>query len=29
MATDVQEQLDEADRCAREILRRWWPKNLP
>jgi len=21
--------LDEADRCAREILRRWWPKNLP
>jgi hypothetical protein len=21
--------LNEADRCAREILRRWWPKNLP
>ncbi len=21
--------LDEADRCAKEILRRWWPKNLP
>ncbi len=23
------EPLNEADRCAREILRRWWPKNLP
>lgn len=23
------ETLNEADRCAREILRRWWPKNLP
>ena len=23
------EPLDEADRCAKEILRRWWPKNLP
>lgn len=22
------EPLHEADRCAREILRRWWPKNL-
>lgn len=21
--------LNEADRCAKEILRRWWPKNLP
>ena len=21
--------LNEADRCAREILGRWWPKNLP
>lgn len=21
--------LDEADRCAREILRRWWPDRLP
>ncbi len=23
------EPLNEADRCAKEILRRWWPKNLP
>jgi mitochondrial fission protein ELM1 len=23
-----QAPLNEADRCAREILRRWWPKNL-
>jgi mitochondrial fission protein ELM1 len=23
-----QEPLDEADRCAREILRRWWPTSL-
>ncbi|MBT8354313.1 MAG: mitochondrial fission ELM1 family protein [Desulfofustis sp.] len=22
------EPLNEADRCAREILRRWWPKNI-
>lgn len=21
--------LNEADRCAREIVRRWWPENLP
>ncbi len=21
--------LTEADRCAKEILRRWWPKNVP
>ncbi len=26
---DSFEALDEADRCAKEILRRWWPKNLP
>lgn len=24
-----QEPLKEADRCAREILRRWWPKSIP
>ncbi len=23
-----QKPLNEADRCAREILRRWWPKNI-
>lgn len=23
------EPLNEADRCAREILERWWPKNIP
>ena len=23
------EPLNEADRCAKELLRRWWPKNLP
>lgn len=23
------EPLNEADRCAREILRRWWPKSIP
>ena len=23
------EPLNEADRCAREILRRWWPKLIP
>jgi len=23
------ERLDEASRCAREILRRWWPERLP
>jgi mitochondrial fission protein ELM1 len=22
-------RLDEADRCAREILSRWWPDRLP
>ncbi len=27
--TGGQERLDEADRCAREIVRRWWPNNLP
>ena len=21
--------LDEADRCAKEIVKRWWPENLP
>lgn len=24
-----QEPLNEADRCAKEILRRWWPTSLP
>ena len=25
----LSQPLNEADRCAKEILRRWWPENLP
>jgi mitochondrial fission protein ELM1 len=26
---DKSSSLNEADRCAKEILKRWWPENLP
>ncbi len=25
----ISQPLNEADRCAKEILKRWWPENLP